>query len=92
MFPLFVQAIIIGFAHWEGNKWQMKWGIAILFAIAVGTAWAFAFALSCLGKTYSYTGYTALLFTLNFIAVCFLTYQKNVWYDLEVKHLFTDVA
>jgi hypothetical protein len=70
----FIQALLLGFAHWEGNRWHLKTGVAGLFALAIFAAWAFGFALSCLGRTYSYSGFTALLFTANFIPACFLVY------------------
>ena len=89
---LFISSAIIGFTHWRANKWRMKTGIMCLFGFALFIAWAFGFSISCLGKTYSFTGYTAMLFTLNFVPVCFIIYQKTIWQDRSIQLLFEDVA
>jgi hypothetical protein len=76
---LFIHAVIVGFAHWEGNKWHLKFGIAFIFGIAIAACWFFAFILSCLIDYYSFHSYTALLFTANFIPICYLVYKKTTW-------------
>ena len=50
----FITLVIIGFTHWEGNKWYMQRGTLAVFGIAVLSAWAFAFAVSVIGETYSF--------------------------------------
>ena len=70
----------------------MKTGVIILFGIAFVIAWAFAFAISCLGQTYSFTAFSATVFAINFIPICFLVHQKTIWQDFDIHLLFKYIA
>lgn len=89
---LFIVCLIIGFTHWQGNKWYLKRGVAAILGVAILAAFCFAFAVSCLGKTYSYSGFSAIMLTANFIPACFLIYQKTLWSDNDIKLLYEEVA
>ena len=88
----FIVCLIIGFAHWQGNKWHLKRGIAAIFSLAILACLVFAFAVSVLGKTYSFSGFSAIILTVNFIPACFLVFQKTLWNDNDIRLLYEAIA
>jgi len=84
--------MIIGFTHWQSNKWYLKAGVAAIFGLALIFCVTFAFAVSCLGTTYSHSGASAIIFSVNFIPACFLAFQKTHWSDNDIKLLYKSIA